>query len=377
VRRRPQLFTLMLAAFALAIVLSVGGMFGLYALAVPHTAEQGVPLPDKLGSLRGMPEWPYAPTDPEAGGGDRFRGFLSAALAMAAVLLGLATFFSSRVSRPLGRLTQAARTMASGDLSVRVGNFGIREVNELGEAFNSMAASISEADRQRRQLTADVAHELRTPLSIIRGRLEGLQDGVYSANPEQLSILLDETSQLERLIEDLRLLALADAGQLPLYHTHVHPIQLLRDVERSFSQQAAECGVSLKVSKCEGLPEMRADPQRLAQVLDNLVMNALRYTPAGGTVEVRAWTDGRNGTAPYVDFAVADTGIGIAAEEVPYIFDRFYRADRARSRSSGGAGLGLAISKRIVEAHGGQIWAQSAPGEGTTVVCRLPVEIVA
>ena len=368
----------MLAAFALAIVLSVGGMFGLYTLAVPHTTEPpAVAVPDKLGSFLETPGWPYATTNPDAGGGDRLRGFLSAALALAAVLLGLATFFSSRVSRPLGRLTHAARTMASGDLSVRVGNFGIREVNELGEAFNSMAASIGEADRQRRQLTADVAHELRTPLSIIRGRLEGLQDGVYKATPDQLSILLDETAQLERLIEDLRLLALADAGQLPLYHTHVHPVHLLRDVERSFSQQAAACGVSLMVRPGDGLPEMRADPQRLAQVLDNLVTNALRYTPAGGTVEVRAWTDGGNNGLPYVDFAVADTGIGIAAEEVPYIFDRFYRADRARTRSSGGVGLGLAISKRIVEAHGGQIWAQSALGEGTTVVCRLPAEMAA
>ena len=160
--------------------------------------------------------------------GDVARGVISAGLALAAVLLGAAALFSRRISKPIGRLTLAARTMAEGDLSVRVSGFGVREINELAEAFNSMAGSIAHADSRRRQLTADVAHELRTPLSILKGRLEGMQDGVYATTPDQIALLLNETALLERLIEDLRLLAQADAGQLPLYAEQVCPQDLLQ-----------------------------------------------------------------------------------------------------------------------------------------------------
>jgi two-component system OmpR family sensor kinase/two-component system sensor histidine kinase BaeS len=466
--RRPRLFTLLLLAFALVIVLGVGGMAGFYTLAAarfgPHAptgyefaSEQGrlvseqerlvaaqalaeyyaargswigvdtqvlVPrfgrerdalsaytLLDAEGQVVAVAPWktgtgeltsPFAPGEtipieldnrrigtliltprlivPGAGSfaedrSNTIRGFISATLALAAVLLGLAAFFSSRLSRPLIRLTQAAQTVAAGDLSARVDNRGVREIAELGQAFNTMADSLVQADQQRRQLTADVAHELRTPLSIIRGRLEGMQDGIYTATPEQIGVLLDETALLERLIEDLRLLALADAGQLPLYPEPFDPAALLHDVARSFAPQAQAGGVVLQVQATPGLPEVQADPQRIAQVLGNLVSNALRHTPAGGTITLQAgWAPGPGRTA--LVLAVADTGSGIAPADLPRIFDRFWRADRARTRAGGGAGLGLVIARRIVEAHGGRIWAASAPGQGTTISFSLPLPAI-
>jgi len=295
------------------------------------------------------------------------QGVASAGLALAAVLLGLAAFFSGRISTPLRQLTGAARALAAGDMAVRVRPARVREVGELAGAFNSMAESLVRADEQRRQLTADVAHELRTPLAIIKGRLEGIQDGIYRADDEQIGGLLDEVALLERLIDDLRLLALADAGQLPLYPEAVDPAHLLADARRSFVHQAEERGVALHAEAPAGLPELSADPQRIAQVLGNLVGNALRHTPSGGSVVMRASC--RPGA---VVFEVSDSGSGIAPADLPHIFDRFYRADRSRTRSSGGAGLGLAIARRIVEAHGGQIWAESAPGSGTTFRFSLP-----
>lgn len=301
-------------------------------------------------------------------GGNIARGAVSAVLVLAGVLLGLAAFFSRRISAPISRLTIAARTMAAGDLNVRVAGNRVREINDLAEAFNSMAGAISAADGQRRQLTADVAHELRTPLSIIKGRLEGIQDGVYPATPEQITLLLNETALLERMIEDLRILAQADAGQLSLYIEQVQPAGLLQAVARSFAIDAQLAGVAIQVEAPEDLPELAIDPQRISQVLGNLVSNALRHTPQGGTVTLRAWTEPADGAT--INISVGDTGVGIAPENLLYIFDRFWKADKARSRS-GGAGLGLAISRRIVEAHGGRIWAESVPKQGATVTFAL------
>jgi signal transduction histidine kinase len=371
--RRMPLFALMLSAFAMVIVLGVCGMAGMAGLTfgaeyasmrrqAPPVVESGpgdAPLPPTLGNEERV----------HVNGGNVARGVLSAGLVVAAVLLGLATVFSRRITRPISRLTAAARTMAEGDLSVRVAGNRVREINELAEAFNSMAGSIEAADGQRRQLTADVAHELRTPLSIIKGRLEGMQDGVYATTPEQIKLLLDETALLERLIEDLRILAQADAGQLPLYMEPVQIEVVVRSVARAFAPQAEAVGVMLRVEPGASLPELHADPQRISQVLGNLVSNALRHTPSGGTITLRAWVV--PGDAGHVHVSVQDTGVGITPEDLPRIFDRFWKADRARSRS-GGAGLGLAIARRIVEAHGGRIWAYSTPGMGATVGFSLP-----
>lgn len=313
------------------------------------------------------------------------RGLASAGLALAVILLGLATFFSGRISTPLRQLNHAAEAMAAGDLQVRVRPAAVREVSDLAQSFNRMADSLALADQQRRQLTADVAHELRTPLSIIKGRLEGIQDGIYVPDDDQIDGLLGEVSLLERLIEDLRLLAMADADQLALFPEATDPAHLLNDTRRSFEHQAAQRNVELRVEAPDELAELTVDAQRLAQVLGNLVGNALRYTPAGGTITLRAeMLLPATGAEPSetalavqprsaVLFEVIDTGAGIAAEDLPHIFDRFYRADRSRSRGSGGAGLGLAIARRIVEAHGGRIWAESRLGQGTRVRFSVPV----
>jgi len=302
----------------------------------------------------------------QQGAGTLARGILGAGLALATILIALAAFFSSRISTPLRQLDAAARSMAAGNLQVRVQPGLVREVADLARSFNQMADTLEDADRQRRQLTADVAHELRTPLSIIKGCLEGIQDGVYRPEAEQIAGLLDKVELLERLVEDLRLLALAEAGQLALHLEPVNPARLLDDARSSFAHQAEERQIDVRV-EAEAVPELTADPQRIAQVLGNLINNALRHTPPGGvvTLAVRA-------NPSEVLFEVRDTGTGIAPEDLPRIFDRFYRADPSRTRSSGGAGLGLAIARRIVEAHGGRIWAESMPGQGAKVRFTLP-----
>ncbi|MFV9505183.1 MAG: ATP-binding protein [Oscillochloridaceae bacterium umkhey_bin13] len=292
-------------------------------------------------------------------------------LVLATLLLGLAALFSGRISTPLRQLNQAAHAMAGGDLAVRVRPGAVREVADLAESFNRMAVALERADQQRRQLTADVAHELRTPLSIIKGRLEGVQDGVYRADPAQIDQLLGEVDLLERLIEDLRLLALADAGQLPLYREPCDPRQVALAAVASFADEAARREVHLQADLPATLPELQADPQRIAQVLGNLLANALHHTPPGGSVTLRV--EPQPGEPSLLCFGVHDTGVGIAPVDLPMIFDRFYRADRARTRSSGGAGLGLAITRRIIEAHGGRAWATSTLGQGTTVSFTLPI----
>ncbi|MFN3373810.1 MAG: sensor histidine kinase [Chloroflexus sp.] len=297
-------------------------------------------------------------------------GVFGAGTGLMIVLLAIAAIFSRRISAPLRQISVAAHAIADGDHSSRVKPANVRELAELAESFNRMAAALQQADQQRRQLTADIAHELRTPLSIIKGRLEGIQDGVYEADVEQIDALLAEVALLERLINDLHLLALADAGQLPLYRETVAPAMLVNEAVRSFAQSAAERAIQLSAGSADGLPDIEVDPQRIAQVLGNLISNALRHTPAGGVVRVTVAADPDG-----VVFSVADTGPGINPVDLPHIFDRFYRADRARTRSSGGAGLGLAIARRLVEAHGGQIWAESELGRGTTVRFRLPAGV--
>ncbi len=328
-----------------------------------------------------------------------WRSFLIAGFVLGGLLLALAVIFARRLTRPLRNLTAASEALAAGKLDVRVPGATIRELDELSGAFNRMAGALSAADTQRRQMTADIAHELRTPLSIIRGRLEGVQDGVYEASPEQVVGLLNETALLERLVEDLRLLALAEAGQLPLYREPTDPRELIEGVVAAFADQATRQGIGLQINATGDLPEIDVDPQRIAQVLTNLVSNALRHTPDGGMVVLsvapikelppspaskakasnlasKNSTSTRSvlaDTPSGVLFTVADTGPGIAAEDLPKVFDRFWRSDRSRTRGSGGAGLGLAIARQIVEAHDGSISVVSEPGQGAQFRIMLPV----
>ena len=296
------------------------------------------------------------------------RTFPLVALGISSVMLGLAVIMSRRISAPLASMTRAAQQVASGDLAVDVPGSSILEVDTLARTFNSMAATLRREDQLRRNMTADIAHELRTPLTVIKGKLEGILDGVYPGTASHIAPVLEEANLLERLVEDLRLLSLAEARELPLHLETVDIGGLLDDTRRSFAREAAAQHVELVVSAPETLAPVELDPQRMQQVLGNLVANSLRHTPAGGRVDLRA--EQRNGT---VRVAVSDTGRGIAPDDLPYIFDRFWRGDRARSRQeSGGAGLGLAIARQLVEAQSSRISATSILGKGTTMVIEIP-----
>ncbi len=302
-------------------------------------------------------------------------GVVPVVLLLLLALRWVGRFASRRFTSPLSETMKAADALAEGDLSARVAVQGSGEFRHLARSFNHMAEALETADRQRRELLADVAHELRTPLTIIQGNLEGLRDGVYQATPEHLDLVLDEAETLGRLVDDLRLLTLAEAGQLPLDVQDLDVAQLLADVRDALAARAGEAGIDLVVEAGDDLPPLAGDPQRLGQVLTNLLTNALRHTPAGGRVTLGAEAFAGNGLPPAVRLWVADTGEGIAAQDLPRIFDRFWRGDPARSHEAGaGMGLGLAIARGLVEAHGGRIWAESdgVPGRGTTVSFVLP-----
>ncbi len=285
------------------------------------------------------------------------------------------------ISRPLADLTAATRAITKGDLSVRVPVTQRGEARELALAFNTMADALNRADELRRNMTADTAHELRTPLSIIRAKLEGVIDGVYPATPEHLEPILAEVELLSHLVDDLRLLALAEAGQLQLDRRPTDISDLLRDTQVNFGAQAADKAITLSLDLPAALPRVVGDWRRIAQVLSNLMTNALRHTPEGGQITLsakvieKAAPDKTNGTAKksWVEVTVSDTGVGIPPEDLPHIFERFWRGEKSRSRASGGSGLGLSIARHLVELHGGTITAESTPGEGSTFRFILPV----
>ena len=292
------------------------------------------------------------------------------ALLLPALAFAVARFGFRGVALPLADLMSASDAVARGDLSARVPVRGPGGLAHLSLSFNHMAEELEHADQQRRNLTADVAHELRTPLHVIQGNLEGVLDGVYVPTPEHIEATLGETRALARLVDDLNTLALAEAGRLPLTKALVDTADLLADVATSFGPSAQQAGVDLRVDAAPGNPALTivADAGRLDQVLGNLVANALRHTPTGGRVTLSAIP-----TPNGVRLIVADTGEGIPAADLPYVFDRFWRGDLARSHARGaGSGLGLAIARQLVTAHGGSIAVQSEVGRGTTFSLDLP-----
>lgn len=318
---------------------------------------------------------PYvaAPADLYLGESDRFDpfspdGWWRTAATAAGVLLvaALVTVLAGRrLVRPVRALTGAAHRMAAGDHTARVPVRGNDEVTRLAEAFNTMAASIDSTDRQRRTMVGDVAHELRTPLANVRTHLEAAQDGVVPLDPALIQSLIEESALLERLVADLQDLALADAGMLRLHPEEIDATDLAEQAVAAHRARADASNVDLRLTTT-GPVTVYADPARIRQALGNLVSNAVRHTP-GGSVEVTVDEHGDTLT-----LAVADTGSGIAAEHLPHVFDRLYRADPSRSRTTGGAGLGLAIAKHLVEAHHGRIEVVSTPGAGSTFTIQLP-----
>lgn len=268
------------------------------------------------------------------------------------LLLGF--FLFRQIVSPIQTVTEAASNIASGKLHQRVPAKSNDEVGTLARTFNQMADTLERNQRVRQNMIADIAHELRTPVTVLQANLEGMLDGVLPASPEEIASLRDEVDLLSRLIADLRLLSLAEAGQLKLEKTMVPARQIVEHAIEGFQMQAAEQKVNLVTDVADGLRPVYVDADRMNMVLRNLISNALRYTPENGEIVVRASL--KDGEAI---LSVTDTGRGIAVEDLPYVFDRFYRADKSRNRSSGGSGIGLAIVKQLVEAHGGKVLVQS------------------
>jgi signal transduction histidine kinase len=295
---------------------------------------------------------------------------------IAALVVGFVVFRS--ITRPVEQLTVAAQQLSHGNLSARVEErarpLGEDELSELGATFNAMASHLQQAEHLRQDMTADIAHELRTPLAVIRGNLEAMLDGVYPLDTEHLRPALNQVNLLTRLVEDLRTLALAEAGQLTLARRPMDLNTLITNVLTSFEAQASSQLVTLRPALMGGLPSINLDPDRIQQTIAILISNALRYTPPNGTITVSTRRESERVSGEQVSVEVTDTGSGIPAADLPHVFERFYRADKSRSRESGGTGLGLAIARSIVEAHGGSIGVTSQPGRGTTMKVQLPVD---
>ena len=281
------------------------------------------------------------------------------------VALFLAMILISQVLSPLRLLSRATERIARGDLTQRVVLRARDEFGQLGESFNRMIDNLRRSERARQTMTADIAHELRTPVTIIQGNLEAILDGIYEPTPETIAPIYEETLHLGRLIDDLRELSLADAGELPLNRTPTDIVALTHQVTDTIAG-ALEDGPEIVVNAEPDLPMISIDPMRIRQVIVNLVSNAVRYTPKDGRIEVALRKVGNE-----LELTVTDTGPGISPEDLPHLFERFYRGDRARARASGGSGLGLAIAKQWVEAHGGRIWATNAPAGGARFIVRL------
>jgi two-component system, OmpR family, sensor histidine kinase BaeS len=267
-----------------------------------------------------------------------------------------------RNARTVGTLMDAADRVAEGDYSARVPDIGARQLGRLTTSFNVMTEHLESNERRRRELLADVTHELRTPLQVIRGTVEGMLDGLYPVEPERLRPLLDETLVMARLLEDLRTLSMAEAGVLELHRETVDPRALAFDTIEPFRATAEGDGVTLTTAFDGSPATIEADPVRVSEILTNLLANALKHTPRGGRIVVRIAGDG-----PTTAFAVEDDGPGILADQLPFVFDRWTTSDRTR-----GSGLGLAIAKRLAEAHGGTIEATTGPAGGTTIRFTIP-----
>lgn len=296
---------------------------------------------------------------------------LRAGLLAGGIALVLALVLSAGLLRPIGQLTAAARHLAAGDLEQKVSVNGNDELATLARSFNSMTESLKHSEEERQSMTADIAHELRTPLSVQRAHLEALLDGIYPYTRDNIQIVLDQTVLLSRLVEDLRTLALSDAGELPLEISRVNLLEVVEQTVNRFQSQALSRDINLKLEKQVELScsQVNGDPGRIEQILNNLISNALRYTPQNGQILVTLSCDQHQ-----AEIRVKDSGNGIPADALPYVFDRFYRADRSRARQEGGSGLGLAIARQLARAHQGDLKVSNHSDGGAEFVLSLPIQ---
>ncbi|MBI2332756.1 MAG: HAMP domain-containing protein [Chloroflexi bacterium] len=301
--------------------------------------------------------------------------FLSA-IATLVLALFLGVLLSRSISRPIQELTKATHHMADGNLGQQVPVRSRDELGELAQSFNKMSADLARSFNLRKQMTADIAHELRTPLSLILGHAEGVKDGVLQPSRENFEIIREEAERLEHLVNDLRTLSLADAGELSVDFQAVDVNNLMSDIHAHYLTLFNQKRITLNLEPFDqtqgkpapGILKANLDPSRFAQVLNNILDNALRHTHEGGRVELQTQL-----AESRIQLSVKDSGEGVSSEEARHLFDRFYRVDESRARNDGGSGLGLAIAKSIVEMHKGRIWAESEKGKGLRVVIELPM----
>lgn len=296
------------------------------------------------------------------------RSILLAGIAAAAIALVLGFILFRQITAPLDALAAASDKIAMGDLTARASVRGEDEIARVAHSFNAMADQLARSEETRRNMLADIAHELRNPIGVIQSHLEAMQDGVFPLNQEQVASLHDETLLLARLVGDLRELALAEAGQLRLNRAPTDLRALIEHTAAAFQAQANEQHVTLETILDENIPALNLDAQRIEQVLRNLLSNALRHTAAKGTI-----TGTLSQEKNFARVEVRDTGTGIAPDALPHVFERFWRGDKSRSRAQGSTGLGLAIAKQWVEQHGGSIGVESELGKGTTFWFTLPI----
>ena len=308
--------------------------------------------------------------DISPGFAERASGFLLQVLLIGAVLAMVFGVLVNRwLSAPLTRLVDGTQAIARRDLSFRVKEQGSTEMREVSNSFNQMAAALEDAETLRRSMLNDIAHELRTPLSVLEGNLRAILDDVYPLEKAEIARLYDQTRQLHRLVDDLRLLAQAEARQLPLQRSPSDLAVLLQEVAELFAPLVGEKNITLDTSLPRSSVFAAVDRVRFAQTLQNLLTNALQHTPAGGVIALSLQAEEETAT-----ITVADNGDGIASEDIAHVFDRFYRVDKNRTRDTGGVGLGLAIAQALVEAHDGKVDAASAGvGQGSTFTIRLPL----
>jgi len=299
-------------------------------------------------------------------------GLLATALAL---LVGF--ILTRQIIKPIYALKNGANQIASGDLGHRVVTKSRDELGDLAQSFNDMALNLDMAEQSRRRLNTDIAHELRTPLTVIEGTVDGIIDGVFKADPEHLQTIKEQTTLLARLTSDLRDLSLVESGQLKLELASTDVVELIQRKIFQTEASAREKGIQLEIEIPQEVTEINVDPLRIEQVISNLITNAMQHTPSGGSITISVKTvpvDGNEHVqVPSLVISFADTGKGIPSEHLAHIFDRFYRVESSRSRMQGGTGLGLAIVEQMVQAHGGQVWAESELGRGSTFYIALPL----